>query len=391
MPSIALRPLLHGAAELAAGPHGGLVPHRLPQWAREQHNSMMFNVLEQFPAGVALRFVTAADRVTLKLRTTVIEPEGAAPGPLPRIAVVEHSAQGESAGPTTASARTYEIPRGDVIRIAADQSPLGREERAAAHLEVTLHEPQGTVEILLPHNCMVELLELSAATPIEPAPTDSRPRWVHYGSSISHGLEAPSPDRTWPGIVALSQGWNLRNLAFAGHAQLDPFVARIIGDIPTDLITLKVGINLVNADSMRERALLPALHGFLDTIRERNSAPIVLMSAITCPAHEHAPGPSVTRGQRTGAARRNIEVDDGALTLAHTRRALADVVRTRGARDANLFLMAGPQLFGPDDVGLLPDGLHPSPEGLALIAQRFPAQLAAVLPAVLRLQVAQDR
>jgi hypothetical protein len=42
----------------------------------------------------------------------------------------------------------------------------------------------------------------------------------------------------------------------------------MIRDAPADLITLKVGINLVNADSMRERTFRPAVHAFLDTIRE---------------------------------------------------------------------------------------------------------------------------
>ena len=55
--------------------------------------------------------------------------------------------------------------------------------------------------------------------------------------------------------AAAALDWQLRNLSFAGNAQLDGFAARMIRDAPADLITLKVGINLVNADSMRERAL----------------------------------------------------------------------------------------------------------------------------------------
>ena len=38
------------------------------------------------------------------------------------------------------------------------------------------------------------------------------------------------------------------------EAQLDQFVARDIRDLQVDLVSLKVGINVVTADSMRERA-----------------------------------------------------------------------------------------------------------------------------------------
>jgi hypothetical protein len=39
-------------------------------------------------------------------------------------------------------------------------------------------------------------------------------------------------------------------------------------DTPADVISLKIGINLVNTDLLRLRAFTPAMHGFLDTIRE---------------------------------------------------------------------------------------------------------------------------
>lgn len=39
-------------------------------------------------------------------------------------------------------------------------------------------------------------------------------------------------------------------------------------DTPADLISFKMGINVVNTDAMRLRAFTPALHGFLTIIRE---------------------------------------------------------------------------------------------------------------------------
>ena len=56
--------------------------------------------------------------------------------------------------------------------------------------------------------------------------------------------------RDTPGVVQVGTG---TNLGFSGSAMLDPFTARTIRDQPADLISLKLGINLVNGDAMRMR------------------------------------------------------------------------------------------------------------------------------------------
>ena len=84
----------------------------------------------------------------------------------------------------------------------------------------------------------------------------------------------------------------LVNLGFGGSALLDPFTARAMRDTPADLISVKLGINVVNADVMRLRAFAPAVHGFLDTIREGHpTTPLLVVSPILCPVHEDTPGP----------------------------------------------------------------------------------------------------
>ena len=45
-------------------------------------------------------------------------------------------------------------------------------------------------------------------------------------------------------------------------------MARTIRDEPADGISMKVGVNVINFDSLRERAFRPALHGFVDTVRD---------------------------------------------------------------------------------------------------------------------------
>jgi lysophospholipase L1-like esterase len=43
------------------------------------------------------------------------------------------------------------------------------------------------------------------------------------------------------------------------------------------------------------------------------------------------------------------------------------------AGDRNLHLLQGPDLFGPDDVSDLPDGLHPNAAGYRRMGERFHA------------------
>jgi len=96
-----------------------------------------------------------------------------------------------------------------------------------------------------------------------------------------------------------------------------------------------------------------------------------VISAISCPAFEDLPGPRRLdeNGELTGTARPG---DVGALSLAATRDAIAEVLAARGD-DPHLAGMDGRELLGPGDVHHLYDGLHPDPAGYDLMARRFVA------------------
>jgi lysophospholipase L1-like esterase len=235
------------------------------------------------------------------------------------------------------------------------------------------------VEVWLPHAASVVLGAVridDGATATAPSPEERR-RWIHYGSSISHCLEALRPTGVWPVVASRLAGVVLDSLAFAGQCQLDQLVARTIRDLPADVISMKVGINLVNADSMRERTFAPAVHGFLDTVRDgHQDTPILVVTPILCPAHEGAPGPTNSAGAQIAAFDRPVELALGALTIGRIRELLAAIVAARqAAGDGNLHLLDGRQLFGEDDLGDLPDGLHPNAAGYLRMGERF-AELA---------------
>ncbi len=177
-------------------------------------------------------------------------------------------------------------------------------------------------------------------------------------------------------VAARRAGVDLQSFAFAGQCQLDPFAARMIGQQPADLISLKLGINIVNADSMRERTFVPAVHGFLDQVRDHHpDVPLVVVTPITCPVAEDHPGPTAVDGAgQTSVTERPAALALGALTLRRIRELEAQIVETRRASgDGNLHLLQGPDLFGPDDRGDLPDGLHPNAAGYQRMGERFHA------------------
>ncbi|WP_203863438.1 GDSL-type esterase/lipase family protein [Planobispora rosea] len=357
--------LLVGAVDVEPTP-SGVIPLRLSRRSRAQEPTNAAMGVASAAAGVHVRVLTGASWIALKVKITRALPEGPDSREYPAsfVAVVD----GETAG-------RADLDEGDVIRMREDGIRLEAGDVSAVRFD--LGRPRDgrarTVEIWLPHTAQVELYGAASDAPLSPAPS-SATHWLHYGSSISHCLEADGPLGPWPQTAARNLGLRLTNMGLAGNAMLDPFAARTIRDVEADVISLKVGINIVNGDTMRARTFVPAVHGFLDTIREGHpSTPIVLVSAIACPIHEDTPGPTVHDGVRFRAARRSLDLDTGALTLAMTRRLLEQVAAERAATDPRLHFLDGLELLGPSDAERLYDDLHPDQKGYDLMAERFTA------------------
>ncbi|MFE6776373.1 SGNH/GDSL hydrolase family protein [Streptomyces sp. NPDC057702] len=238
------------------------------------------------------------------------------------------------------------------------------------------------VEIWLPHAAIVELVALRADAPLRPprAVGVPSPRWVHHGSSISQGAGAAGPTGAWPAVAARLAGADLVNLGLSGNALLDPFTARAIRDAPADLISVKVGINIVALDAFRLRTLGPALHGFLDTVREGHpTAPLLVVSPLHAPVVERVPGPMYPDPDAPGpgVSYRGYgdpaQVASGALTLTSIRRELGRVVAQRAQSDRHLYYLDGLALYGERDFAELPlpDQIHPDDAAQRRIGERF--------------------
>ncbi|MFE3387609.1 GDSL-type esterase/lipase family protein [Streptomyces anulatus] len=367
--------ILRGALDLERTGRG-MLPHRLPAGARRQIPDDQLAMAESQPSGVRLAFRTRATAVELDVVATKRVYPGAPPRP---DGVYELLVDGRPAARASA-------PDGDTLTVDLASMTSRTRPGPVETLRFTgLPDEEKDVEIWLPHDETTQLVALRTDAPLRSPGRSGRPVWLHHGSSISHGSNATSPTGTWPALAANLGEAELINLGFSGSALLDPFTARAMRDTPADLISVKIGINLVNADLMRLRAFGPAVHGFLDTIREGHpTAPLLVVSPICCPIHETTPGPSAPDYSTMSEGRlRFVAMGDpgenaaGKLTLTVIRDELARIVAQRRPTDPHLHYLDGLDLYGESDHAELPlpDDLHPDPAAHRRIAERF-ARLA---------------
>lgn len=321
---------VEGAIDLNRGPTW-FAPWRIPYDDRHLHHPMLV-AMAACPAGVRLRFRTDTRRVLLETEHRV------APG--------------------------FDVPYAPAYDLTVNGTLHATSEAPAFE---DLPGGEKLVELWLPllPGVRIHALHIDPGAVVEQA-VDERPHWLHYGSSISHCLEAGHPTGAWPAVAAAHLGWHVTSLGLAGMAHLDPLLARVIAARPADQISLKIGINVHNGATLRERTFAPMVQGFLTTIRDGHpETPITLISPILSPEREHST--TSVRTMLDGTE----ELLQGDLTLVAMREILADVVVRRN--DPNLTYLDGRELFGEADLDHLPDGLHPDAEGYARMGARFAA------------------
>ncbi|MDK0524926.1 SGNH/GDSL hydrolase family protein [Streptomyces sp. ML-6] len=361
---------LRGALDLETTA-AGVMPRRLPAWTKDQYQNPSVHGVTVMPSGVRLVFRTDARALELEVLTSTGQ---LATDPHPRpTGMLELLVDG-------ALARRRQAPVGNVLRMAGP----GAAQRLIPGKPKTvrfagLAAGMKNVELWLPQQTPTELVALRADGDVLAPLPDGRRRWVHHGSSISHCIEADGPTGTWPVVAAALGGVEVINLSQAGNALLDPYVARTIRNTPADLISLKVGINIVSLSAFRLRTFGPAVHGFLDTIRDGHpDTPLLLISPVSCPALEQVPGPTRTGPDgRITALGDPADVADGALTLTVVRAELARIAAARQTSDPHLHCLDGRALLGPEETDDLPDGLHPTATAYRRMGKRFAAHAFA--------------
>ncbi len=218
-----------------------------------------------------------------------------------------------------------------------------------------LPEGEKLIELWLPQrgDFALEELEIDDGATLTEA-IDERPRWITYGSSITHCGEAESPSQTWPAIVARALGVNHTNLGYGGQCHLDPLLAMTIRDQPADFISLAVGINVYGHNSFNARSFPSSLIGFVEIIREKQpTTPIALISPIYSFERETTPNAV-------------------GWTLRDYRASVQDVAaRLREAGDSELSYIDGLDLYDASLGHLMPDQLHPNAEGYKALGARF--------------------
>lgn len=211
------------------------------------------------------------------------------------------------------------------------------------------------IEIYMPPQYLpvsVRSVEIDEAAKAQPW-KDVRPRWVVYGSSITHAKEAAGPSETWPAIVAREFDLHLTNLGYGGQEHLEPMVAEMIRDLPADLISLCVGGNAWYPPTLSERTFRAAVIGLVRTIRQKHPrTPLVVCSFIST-LHD---GQANSQGKSTEDYR------------TYTREGVEALQRYG---DASLFYVDGKEIYGPSLRHLMADGVHPGAEGQHELARNY--------------------
>jgi len=384
MSNLTRTPLLQSAAEIV-GPYDHLVSDdgwvsfsRLPLWTWKQFGVSGLHRWTRFPSGVRLRFRTEASTIALEVHVMpltiarVIEEPAVA-----RFDLLIHGVE----------RATVPADKGGQLRLEMDGPLVTSEEFIRGEGEeitfANLQTGMKEIEIWLPAGALVEIRDISADSEILPPTPSEKKKWVHYGSSISQCAETERPLDIWSVHASRLLGLDIRNLGLAGECHIDGFVARTIADTRADFISLKLGINVVNGDSMRERSFIPAVHNFLDTIREKKpTTPILIISPIICPFHEVNPGPTLIGDAGFTSMERPTPLAAGALNLPKIRAILEKIVAER--EDAHLYFMNGLELFNEGDLGMMPDLLHPNSAGYRLMGERFAAKQKDFISRVVR-------
>ena len=327
MKSVAYDQFFEGAVSVERG-DGWLKPWRLPHAKRllfPSPDDALFGAAGM-PSCVRLRFKT--DSTSVKL---IVQPLGPHAGD-------SSDSRFDMTIDNEIVATTAAPPGSDCI--AFDELPTGDK----------------TVELWLPPGVPVAVKDLQIADDaVCSAAPDHRKRWVTYGSSLTHCVRANSSARVWPAIVARKYDLHVTSLGFGGQCHMDPMVAMTLRDLPADLISLKMGINVIGHGSLSMRTFAAAIMGLIQIVREKHpTTPIALVTSFACTPRETA-------------------ANNAGLSLSIMREQTIDVYnRLVAYGDKNIMLFDGLQIVDEESLDKYSeDRCHHNGDGIEEIAERW--------------------
>src|SRR6476619_6570468 len=172
-----------------------LVLHRLPAWARGQVVDPAVHLLAQMPCGARLELETDSTAVELEVGLTLLQmsDDPVVPAAFDLAVAAQVVGRATSIGGTVSGIDRNDgsidfRPGPSTSTIRFDDLPAGSKR----------------VDIWLPHAAAMTLhaVRVDDGAQASAPPPDERRRWAHYGSSISHCLEATSPTGVWPVVAA---------------------------------------------------------------------------------------------------------------------------------------------------------------------------------------------
>jgi len=333
---------LHNAAELITDDRPGVMISRVPGRVRARLNDFARKGALS-GAGVELRFNLAGDEAVITLQ---MDAEGEF---LPK--GVGEVFFGDFQGHY---AVTPFLVRPEPTRLVIRKPPerpleLARQLRA----EGGLRFDSALVRVLLPQDTAVRILDIRGeVTPPEEG-QEPAVRCLAYGSSITFGGDSAIPSAGYSARTAKLLGADLINLGMAGGCHLEPEMADDIAErTDWDFALLELGINVVGF--MEEDEFKRRVRYLLERIVGRHRDKWVFCTDIFT-FHEDREGDNLDKIRR-----------------------FREIVREKvaGLNAPRLVHVPGRELL-PECTALSIDMLHPSTEGMAVIASNLAARISA--------------
>jgi len=216
-----------------------------------------------------------------------------------------------------------------------------------------LGSEEKSIELHLPHCCEARVagLEITDGASLQPIRTRQK-RWLQIGDSITQGMTARTPSKTYAALAARDLDVDFHNIAVGG-ATMEREIGKLVGELQWDLATVAFGtndfdMNRTIADLQRNTA------GLLRSLLAHGKGPVAVITPI--------PWAGRATPNRIG------------LSLGDYREAIKEVALSFD----DVTLVNGEEIVD-DDPRLFVDDVHPNDAGMKQYAERLVPHLGPLV------------